>query len=74
MIDIHVIAQAQTGLPVQEWDVKTITGTFLGVIEEFDEGYVFTDSFGHGTTFLEGESILDVSKWVGEDFNRPLKH
>lgn len=74
MIDIHVISKDTKSLHIQEWDVKTINGTFLGVIEEVDEGYVFTDSFGHGTLFLDGESILEVSKWVGEDFNRPLKH
>jgi len=74
MIDIHVIAQDQVSLDIQEWDVKTINGTLLGVIEEYEDGYVFTDSFGHLTTFFEGESLMDVSRWVGDDINRTLKH
>lgn len=74
MIDIHVIANDQTGLPIQEWDVKTVTGTFLGVIEEIDKGFIFTDSFGHGNLFLEGESLTEVCRWVGDEINYSLKH
>ena len=72
MIDIHVIAKEQLSLHIQEWDVKTIDGTFLGVIEEYEDGYVYTDSFGHLTTFFEGEGLIEVCKWVADSFNKPL--
>lgn len=72
MVDIHIIANDQLSLHVQEWDVKTMDGTFLGVIEELDDGYTYTDSFGHLTTFFEGEAIIEVSKWVADSLNKPL--
>ena len=74
MIDIHVIAQNQMSLHNREWDIKTVDGTLLGVIEEHEDGYVFTDSFGHLTTFFEGESLMEVTKWVGDEINCSLKH
>lgn len=74
MINIHVIAQNQMSLQVREWDIKTISGQFLGVIEEIGDGFTYTDSFGHLDSFFEGESLNEVRDWVSDSLNRTLKH
>lgn len=63
---------ARLGTPINEWDVKTIDGTFLGVVETCDDGFMYTDSFGHLTTFFEGESIVEVTVWISNSLNKPL--
>ena len=76
-VAIHLVAPeekqnlARIGVPVNEWDVKTIDGTFLGVVESCDEGFMYTDSFKHLTTFFEGESIMEVTVWINDSINQP---
>lgn len=62
-------AQARLGIPPAEWDVKTVkTDQLLGVIEVCDDGYMFTDTFGHLTEFMNGEELLEVYSWVVDSF------
>jgi len=68
--DIHIIAQDQLSLHIQEWDVKTINGTLLGVIEEIDDGYMYTDTFGYMETFFEGEDLYEVRDWIADSVNK----
>jgi len=65
----------KTILPPSEWDVRTIVGgRFLGVIEDSDDGFMFTDSFGHLTTFFDGEEMLEVMRWVDRSINERIVH
>lgn len=62
-------AQARLGIPPAEWDVKTVeTNQLLGVIEVCDDGYMFTDTFGHLTEYMNGEELLEVYNQVVELF------
>lgn len=62
-------AQARLGIPPAEWDVKTVeTDQLLGVIEVFVDGYMFTDTFGHMTEFMNGEELLEVYNRVVDLF------
>lgn len=72
--NVHIMAQDPERLHVQEWNVTAIDGTFLGVIEEVDDGYMYTDSFRHLTTFFEGESFYEVGNWVADSFNPLVVH
>lgn len=79
MINIHTTTpfeiqeQAVRGIPIREWDVRTVIGdNFLGVIEDSDEGYMYTDSFGHLTTFNDGEEMSEVIQWVFDSINQNL--
>lgn len=61
---------ARLGMPVTEWDARTVIGdTLMGVVESSDVGYMFTDTFGHLTTFEDGEEIHEVFAWVAESLN-----
>ena len=61
--------------PRNEWDVRTMVGgQFLGVIEDSDDGFMFTDSFGHLTTFFDGEEMLEVMRWVDRSINERTVH
>lgn len=77
-VAIHLVAPeekqslARLGVPVNEWDVKTIDGTFLGVVETSDEGFMYTDTFGHMTVFFDGETLMEVTAWVNESVNQPV--
>ncbi len=77
-VAIHFVAPeemqnlARLGVPVNEWDVKTINGTFIGVVETCDDGFMYTDSFGHLTTFFDGETLMEVTVWVNESVNQPV--
>ncbi len=63
------------GLPRNDWDVRTIVGgQFLGVIEDSDNGFMFTDCFGHLTTFFDGEEMLEVMRWVDRSVNEKTVH
>ncbi len=66
---------ARLGIPLKEWDVKTVENNqLLGVIEVFDDGYMFTDTFGHMTEFLDGEEIPEVFNWVAGSFNNATRN
>ncbi len=74
MIDIHIIAINPMSLHIREWDVKAINGTYLGVVEELDDGFMYTDSFGHTTNFFDGESLTEVRDWVADSINNTTLH
>ncbi len=66
---------ARLGVPLAEWDVKTIEGNeLLGVIEVCDDGHMFTDTFGHMTEFLNGEELLEVYARVVDLFTSPTRN
>lgn len=66
---------ARLGIPPAEWDVKTVeTNQLLGVIEVFEDGYMFTDTFGKLTEFLDGEEIMEVFNWVADSFNNATRN
>lgn len=68
-------AQARLGMPPVEWDVKTVeTNQLLGVIEVCVDGYMFTDTFGKLTEFLNGEEIVEVFTWVADSFNNATRN
>ena len=68
-------AQARLGMPLVEWDVKTIeSNQLLGVIEVCVDGYMFTDTFGKLTEFLDGEEIMEVFNWVADSFNNATRN
>jgi len=74
-IDIHLIAQNPMSIHIREWDVLTVYGnTFLGVIEEFDNGYMYTDENGHQFEFINGESLIEVRDWVSNVLNYSTRH
>lgn len=62
------------GVPPREWDVKMNNGTFIGVIEICDDGFMYTDSFRHLTTFFEGESFNEVVMWIALSMNQVTLH
>lgn len=62
------------GVPAREWDIKLTNGTFVGVIELIDDGYMYTDSFGHLTSFVEGETFGEVVIWVALSMNQLTLH
>lgn len=74
MIDVSIIAVNPMSLHIREWDVRTITGTYLGVIEEFEAGYMYTDSFGYLQTFFDGEGLAEIQYWVENSFNNTTLH
>ena len=74
-IDIHLIAQNPMSIHIREWDVRTVYGgTFLGVIEEFDNGYTYTDETGNQFEFVDGENLTDIRDWVSDVLNLSTRH
>lgn len=76
MIDIHIMVPldqqkfARAGIAPKEWDVMIVgNDELLGVVETFESGYTFTDSFGKMTEFNDGEGVGDVMRWIHNDIN-----
>lgn len=65
---------ARLGVPPVEWDVKLSDGTFAGVLEIVDDGFMYTDSFRHLTVFFDGESFSEVVEWIALSMNDVTYH
>ncbi len=72
---LEALARARLGIPLAEWDVKTVQGDqLLGVIEVCDDGHMFTDTFGHMTEFMNGEELLEVYNKVVDLFTNATRN
>ena len=81
MFEIHMVvpmkqqALARLGVPPTEWDVMAVgTDEFLGVIEWFEDGYMFTDSFGKQTAYTDDQSMPEIFQEVTRLFSPEVVH